>query len=64
MEDILGRPIADGDLEPDNVFYGEIGKSVSAADYLLAVTASSTCGAARCCRGGIPPTAAPVTTCC
>jgi amidase len=38
MEQLLGRPIADGDLEPDNVFFGEMGKVVSSADYLLAVT--------------------------
>ena len=41
MEESLGRPIADGDLEPDNVFFGEIGNSVSAADYLLTVTAQA-----------------------
>lgn len=39
LEGILGRPLADGDLEPDNVFYGELGKSVSATDYLLTLTA-------------------------
>ena len=39
MEDILGRPLADGDLEPDNVFFGEIGRSVSAVDYLRTLTA-------------------------
>ena len=39
MEGILGRPLADGDLEPDNVFFGEIGKTVTAADYLLTLTA-------------------------
>ena len=38
MEGLLGRPLAEGDLEPDNVFYNEVGKTVSAADYLLAVT--------------------------
>ncbi len=38
IEGILGRPVAEGDLEPDNVFFGEMGKAVSAADYLLAVT--------------------------
>jgi amidase len=41
MEDILGRPIADDDLEPDNVFYGEIGKTVSAADYILTLDAQA-----------------------
>ncbi|MDP9463691.1 MAG: amidase [Actinomycetota bacterium] len=39
IEGILGRPIADGDVEPDNVFFGEIGRSVSAPDYLLTLTA-------------------------
>ena len=42
MEGILGRPIAEGDLEPDNVFFGELGRSVSVADYLLTVTAQHT----------------------
>ena len=42
IEDLLGRPLADGDLEPDNMFYGEIGKSLSAVDYLLTLTAQST----------------------
>ena len=41
MEESLGRPIADGDLEPDNVFFGEMGKAVSAADYLLTVGAQA-----------------------
>ncbi|MEP7045038.1 MAG: amidase [Ilumatobacteraceae bacterium] len=41
MEQSLGRPLADGDLEPDNESIGEIGQSVSAADYLLAVGAQS-----------------------
>jgi amidase len=42
MEGSLGRPIAEGDLEPDNVFFGELGESISAADYLLTVTAQAT----------------------
>ncbi len=41
MEGQLGRPIQEGDLEPDNVFFGELGKAVSAADYLLTLTAQS-----------------------
>jgi amidase len=41
MEDQLGRPIQEGDLEPDNVFFGELGKAVSAADYLLTLTDQS-----------------------
>ena len=41
LEGLLGRPLADGDLEPDNMFYGELGNSVSAADYLLTLTAQS-----------------------
>ena len=36
---ILGRPLAEGDLEPDNVLYGELGRSVSAVDYLRTLTA-------------------------
>ena len=39
LEGLLGRPLAEGDLEPDNVFYGELGNSVSAADYLLTLSA-------------------------
>jgi amidase len=39
LEQILGRPLADGDLEPDNMFFGEIGRSVSAVDYLRTLTA-------------------------
>jgi amidase len=39
LEGVLGRPLADGDLEPDNAFFGELGRSVSAADYLATVTA-------------------------
>ena len=41
IEGWLGRPIADDDIEPDNAFFGEIGKSLSAADYLLAVSAQA-----------------------
>jgi amidase len=44
LEGILGRPLADGDLEPANTFYGELGKSVSAADYLLTLTAQHAWG--------------------
>ena len=39
LVDILGRPLADGDLEPDNAFYGELGRSVSVVDYLRTLTA-------------------------
>ena len=39
LEGIVGRPLGDGDLEPDNIFYGELGKAVSGADYLLNLTA-------------------------
>jgi amidase len=38
LEGLLGRPIADGDFEPDNMFYGEMGNSLSATDYLLTLT--------------------------
>ncbi len=39
IEGILGRPIAEGDLEADNEFFAEIGRSVSAPDYLLTLAA-------------------------
>ena len=39
LEEILGRPLVDGDLEPGNMFYGEIGRSVSAVEYLRTLTA-------------------------
>jgi amidase len=42
LEEILGRPVGEDDLEPDNLFFNEIGKSVSAADYLLNLTALNT----------------------
>lgn len=37
LEAILGRPVTDEDLEPDNLFYGNLGKSVAAADFLDAL---------------------------
>ncbi len=39
LERTLGRPLQDGDLEPDNVFYGEMGAAVSAADLFEVVAA-------------------------
>jgi len=42
LEGILGRPVGEDDLEPDNLFFNELGKSVSAADYLLNLTALNT----------------------
>jgi len=42
LEGILGRPVNEDDLEPDNLFFNELGKSVSAADYLLNLTALNT----------------------
>ena len=39
IEGVLGRPIAEGDLEPDNMFFREIGRSLSAVDYLMTLTA-------------------------
>jgi amidase len=39
FEAILGRPFTADDLEPDNQFYNEVGKSVSAVDYLLSLSA-------------------------
>jgi amidase len=38
FESILGRPFGEEDLEPDNIFYREVGKTVSAADYLHSLT--------------------------
>ncbi|MFT3851393.1 MAG: amidase [Ilumatobacteraceae bacterium] len=40
LERTLGRPVTDEDLEPDNLFYGQLGKGVSAADYLEALAGS------------------------
>ncbi len=37
LEGLLGRPVGDDDLEPDNLALAEIGRGVSAADYLHAV---------------------------
>lgn len=37
LEAILGRAVTPDDLEPDNLFFGELGKSVLAADYLASV---------------------------
>ncbi|MEY2552859.1 MAG: amidase [Ilumatobacteraceae bacterium] len=39
LEGILGRPLTEGDLEPDNEFFGAMGSSLSATDYLVTVTA-------------------------
>ena len=41
IEGLMGRPIVEGDLEPDNVFFGQLGDSVSAVDYLLTVDAQA-----------------------
>ncbi len=37
LEAILGRPVTSDDLEPDNLFYGKLGRKLSAADYLETV---------------------------
>jgi amidase len=37
LEQLLGRAVGDDDLEPDNLRLAEIGRGVSAADYLRAV---------------------------
>lgn len=39
LEDILGRPATEDDLEPDNLMYAHIGRSVSAVDYLACLEA-------------------------
>lgn len=41
FEEALGRPLGEDDLEPDNLFFREVGRSVTAADYLLTLTAQS-----------------------
>jgi amidase len=34
IEQLLGRPMTEDDIEPDNLFMREIGKSISAANYV------------------------------
>ena len=34
LEALLGRAVTEDDLEPDNLFYGKLGRSVSGADFL------------------------------
>lgn len=34
LEELLGRPATEDDLEPDNLFYAAIGRQVSSVDYL------------------------------
>jgi amidase len=41
FEDAIGRPMTADDLEPDNMFFAEVGRSVSAVDYLLTLTAQN-----------------------
>ena len=36
IESIIGRPVVDGDIEPSNLFFAEIGRSVAASDYIAA----------------------------
>lgn len=40
LESILGRPVGEDDLEGDNLFYGAMGKELSAAQYIEAITAN------------------------
>ncbi|MEZ5274256.1 MAG: amidase [Ilumatobacteraceae bacterium] len=37
LEAILGRAVGEDDLEPDNLMFAEMGRSISATDYLAAV---------------------------
>ena len=37
LERVLGREVTADDLEPDNLFYGQLGRSVSAAEFLEAM---------------------------
>jgi amidase len=39
FESIVGRPLTEDELEPDNQFYSEVGKTVLAVDYLESVAA-------------------------
>lgn len=39
LEEILGRPVGPDELEPDNLMYAEMGRSVTAVDYLACVEA-------------------------
>jgi amidase len=41
IESLMGRPFVENDLEPDNVFFGEVGSSVTAVDYLLTLDAQA-----------------------
>ena len=40
LQALLGRDVGPDDLEPDNLFYGLVGQSVTSADYIAAVTAN------------------------
>jgi amidase len=37
IESVIGRPVGDGDLEPDNLALAEIGRSVSGPQYVAAM---------------------------
>ena len=37
IEQVLGRPVGPDDLEPENLFFNELGKGVTGAQYLAAV---------------------------
>ncbi len=37
LKELLGRPVGPDDLEPDNLFYAELGRHVTAAQYLEAL---------------------------
>ena len=58
LEGMLGRAVTEDDLEPDNLFYGRLGRSVSARRLPRSARPGSTSGPASCCRGGTRSTAA------
>lgn len=37
LEQLLGRPVTDDDLEPDNLLFGAMGRQISSVDYLAAL---------------------------
>ena len=37
LEQLLGRPVTDEDLEPDNLMFGAMGRQISSVDYLAAL---------------------------
>ena len=63
LEGILGRPVTADDLEPDNLFYGQLGRGSRRARLPGDARRPVPLDAASCCRGGSRSTAAGVSTC-